>query len=377
MTEVLFWTFCFCVVYAYAGYPLVLGVLASRHWGSFRSVLRSQAELPSVSMVVPVYNELGNIAAKIANTKSLHYPGALEILFISDGSTDGTDAFIAQHADHRITLLALPQRAGKGAALDFGVAHAKHDIVVFSDAAIMLAATALPAIVAPFQNPSIGCVSGEDRIESGVGEGLYGRYELYIRQQESKVYSIVGASGSFYAQRRELCGSFEPGLAPDFLSVLRTLEHGFRAISSSEATGTMSAVSEVGAEYNRKVRTLLRGITTLLRFRHLLNPFKRPVLAFQLISHKLFRWLVPVFLIGMLITSGLLGLGSAFYAMAFGAQVLFYVLAAAAALGAPVVTGSLPGRLALYFTMANAAVLVAWFKYAAGIRQELWSPSRR
>ena len=371
-----FWLSAAGVAYAYFGYPLLAWAVARRRPAD-RAPHSASTDLPAVTMIVPVHNEVARIDAKIANTRSLDYPAeALRIVFVSDGSTDGTVEAVNATKDERIHLIALEKRSGKAGALNAGLAFAKTPIVVFSDVSIALQPDAITAIVRPFAAPDIGCVSGEDRIEGSAGEGLYGRYEMFLRRQESRLGSIVGASGSFYAQRRELCGEFPPNVAPDFLSVLRTVGQGYRAVSDAHAVGYMTAVDDPRDEFARKVRTILRGITTLGQHLHLLNPFRYGWFAVALLSHKVMRWLVPGFLVVMLLTSALLA-GAAPYALLLVAQLAFYVLAYAAYRGSVPALLSTAGRVASYFTAANVATLVAWGKYFRGTRQELWSPSRR
>jgi cellulose synthase/poly-beta-1,6-N-acetylglucosamine synthase-like glycosyltransferase len=354
-----FWLSAASVAYAYVGYPLLAWAVARRRPAAAAPHTAPTA-LPAVTMIVPVHNEAARIADKIANTRNLDYPAdALRVVFVSDGSTDGTVEAISAAKDARFHLIALEQRS-----------------VVFSDVSIALQPDAITAIVRPFAAPDIGCVSGEDRIEGSAGEGLYGRYEMFLRRQESRLGSIVGASGSFYAQRRELCGEFPPSVAPDFLSVLRTVGQGFRAVSEAEAVGYMSAVDDPRDEFARKVRTILRGITTLGQHLHLVNPFRYGWFAVALLSHKVMRWLVPGFLVVMLLTSALLAVAP-LYAFLLVAQLAFYVLAYAAYRGPVPALLSTAGRVASYFTAANVATLVAWGKYFRGTRQELWSPSRR
>ena len=378
MVELAFWLFAGLTVYAYAGYPLVLGVLVKLAGRPVPLRELADDELPGVTLIVPVHNERATIERKLANTEDLDYPdGRIEMLYVSDGSTDGTNELLQARADARTTILLLEGRNGKGAALNAALAQARHDIIVFNDASIMLQPDAIRKIVRAFATPEVGCVSGEDRIADLGGEGLYGRYELGLRRLEAQLHSIVGASGSFYAQRRSLCEPFVANLAPDFLSVLRTVERGSRALADAEAVGTMSALRSTRDEFERKVRTLLRGITTLVVFAHLLNPFRYGWFAFELLSHKLARWLVPFFLIAMLATSGLLGIDSLFYRILFAGQVAFYGLAALAFVPAPGLAALLPVKISVYFTTVNLATLSAWLKYLTGTRQELWSPSRR
>jgi cellulose synthase/poly-beta-1,6-N-acetylglucosamine synthase-like glycosyltransferase len=378
MGELAFWLCTGLTVYAYAGYPFVLAFLVRVAGRPVPLADLPDAELPGVTLIVPVHNERSTIERKVENTEAVDYPaGRFEVLYVSDGSTDGTNELLQTRVDARSTLMALETRGGKGAALNAALARARHDIIVFNDASIMLQPDAIRKIVRGFATASVGCVSGEDRIADLGGEGLYGRYELGLRRLESRLHSIVGASGSFYAQRRSLCEPFIPNLAPDFLSVLRTVEQGFRAIADPEAIGTMSSLRSTRDEFERKVRTLLRGITTLVVFVHLLNPFRYGWFAFELLSHKLARWLVPFFLIGMLAASGVLAVDSVFYRLLSVGQVAFYALAALALVRAPRLAALLPVRISVYFTTVNLATLSAWLKYLAGARQELWSPSRR
>ena len=205
--ELAFWTSLFCVAYAYLGYPLVLSIVAFLRPTSGGGSDRKPTGQPNlaVSVVIPAHNEAAVIRSKLENTLALDYSGPLEVVVVSDGSTDETASIIRSFADdQRLKFIDLPERKGKANALNTAVESATGDIIVFSDASIILEAAAVSEIVRPFDDPRIGCVSGEDRIKGGGGEGLYGRYELFLRRQESALGSIVGASGSFYAQRRDL-----------------------------------------------------------------------------------------------------------------------------------------------------------------------------
>ena len=374
--ETVFWLSVFGVVYPYLGYPILLWVLW-RVFGKPRQPSLEEAFYPSVSMIIPACNEEKRIERKIDNTKALRYPAdRLEVLFVSDGSTDRTVELIRQHLFGPCELIELPVRGGKAAALNAGLQRAKHDIVVFSDASIELEPDALHHIVQGFRDPTIGCISGEDKITESGGEAWYGRYELFIRRWESNVNSIVGASGSFYAQRRALCAPFTEGLAPDFLSVLRTVDQGFRAVSEPAAVGMMTSVKDSKQEFDRKVRTLIRGMTALFAYGRVMNPVRFGVFAIEMLSHKILRWSVPFFLITALVSSLLL-IDSPWFLFVSFVQIVFYLIALLAWWGWSLIRRSLPGKIALYFSMVNAAILVAWMKYATGVRQELWTPSQR
>lgn len=378
MMEIIFWLAFLGVVYAYFGYAILLALIAKIR---ARKIQYSaiDAEPPyRVTVLIPAYNEAAVIKDKLINTLDLDYPAdKLEIVVVSDGSSDGTDDIVKEFTkDQPVSFYRVEDRKGKANALNTGLNHAKGDIIVFSDSSIMLEKNALIEITRAFADPDVGCVSGEDIIPGGGGEGLYGRYELYLRNLESRVGSIVGASGSFYAQRNHLCLPFVEGLAPDFLSVLNTVEKDYRAISETSARGTMSAVDDTGAEFRRKVRTLLRGMSTLWDKRNLLNPARFGMFAFVLFSHKLMRWLVPFLLLAMLV-SNLFLLDSGFYVFVFLCQLGFYVLAYFAWKNIANLNKQIIGKIALYFTVVNVAILQAWVLFIKGARQEIWEPSKR
>ncbi len=374
--EYLFWFALTGVGYAYFGYPLLLLAVNALRRNS-RAAAVTDERLPSISIIIPVHNEERVLERKIDNLLALDYPAALlEVIFVSDGSTDRTETIINSRAAAQLSLISLPERGGKARALNAGLAAASHEIIVFTDAAIMLDATALRTIVRRFRDPAIGCVSGQDIVAGTSGEGLYGRYELFLRAQESRFFSIVGASGSFYAQRKELCEPFAEGAAPDFQSVLQTLDKGYRAVSEPAARGTMTAVQGTAEEFNRKVRTLIRGMTALFRHARLLKPWRAPAVAFTLVSHKIMRWLVPIFLLTVL-ASNLFLLTQPAYRVIFLLQMGFYAMAWGASVRLFYLDRITVGRIALYFTTVNLAILVAWYRYLRGTRLEIWKPSQR
>jgi cellulose synthase/poly-beta-1,6-N-acetylglucosamine synthase-like glycosyltransferase len=375
----LFWISILGVAYAYLGYPLLLRALAAVMGGDRKPEPRSSDDrtLPSVTMIVPVHNEEAVIAAKLDNLAALDYPrDRLEVFVVSDGSTDRTADIVRSRKRNGLRLLEATERGGKARALNCGLAEAKGEVVCFTDASILLEPGALRALMRRFDDPAVGCASGEDVIRAGGGERLYGMYELGIRRLESAVSSIVGASGSFYAQRRALCREFPEGLAPDFLSVLDTVGSGFRGVTEPRAVGVMTSVDSSGAEFQRKVRTLLRGMATLRARLGMLNPVRHGAFALLLFSHKLMRWWVPFFLLLLLAANAFL-LDGPLYAAFFVAQVAFYGLAMVAWAGVGAARNSVLGKVALYFAIVNLATLVAWWKFVRGARQEIWNPTRR
>ncbi len=328
-------------------------------------------------MILPVHNEAVRVVAKVHNLLELDYPhDRLQILVIGDGCTDDSLEQASRAGGDKVVAIPLPRRAGKAAALNAGLARASGEIVVFTDAGIILERPSLRRLVEHFSDPSIGCVSGEDYIEGAQTEGLYGKLELLLRREEALLHSIAGASGCFYAQRRELIEPFKAGMAPDFLSVLNTVRKGKRALAEPAARGVMAATSSQGAEFTRKVRTFLRGITALLGNAGLINPLRYPAFSFILISHKLMRWLAPLPMLGCLILAFLLRAQPP-YAVLLAIQLALYGLAVCGLLRPALAERFGLVRLSTFFVLVNAAALKALALWVSGARLEVWQPTQR
>ena len=300
----------------------------------------------------------------------------MQVLVIGDACTDDTLARAQAAGGQGVETFNVTPRGGKASALNAALERARGDILVFTDAAIMLERESLARLVAHFADPAVGAVSGEDYVEGGGSEGLYGRIELLLRREEALAHSIAGASGCFYAQRRALCPPFIPGMAPDFLSVLNVVRAGSRALAEPQARGAMTATKSQSAEYTRKARTFLRGITALFGNAGLMNPFKHPTFAFILISHKLMRWLGPLFMLAALAASFALR-ADPLYAFAFYAQVAAYGAATLGLLAPAIAERVGLVRLAAFFLLVNLAALQALLRWLSGERLEVWEPTRR
>jgi cellulose synthase/poly-beta-1,6-N-acetylglucosamine synthase-like glycosyltransferase len=373
--ETLFWLSLLAVAYPYAIYPAVL-VLLNR-LARRRLPPPGTQYCPTVSVILPVHNEGGRIAGKIGNLLALDYPpDRMQVLVIGDGCTDDSLQIALRAGGDRVQVHELGQRSGKAAALNAGLERATGEIVVFTDAGILLEPEALMRLVGHFATPRVGCVSGEDYIEGGGSEGLYGRLELLLRREEALLHSIAGASGCFYGQRRSLCRPFVAGMAPDFLSVLVTVTAGYRALSEPRARGSMQATPSIRAEFQRKTRTFLRGLTALFANAELLNPLKYPTFAFILWSHKLLRWLGPVSLLLCFASAWVLR-EQPLYAMILFGQLAFYAMAAGSLAWPDAMDRFPPARLSAFFLLVNAAAGQALVLWLAGVRQELWEPTRR
>jgi glycosyltransferase involved in cell wall biosynthesis len=367
----------FLVFHAYFGYPISLFLIGLVRQ---RSVVR-QDYFPSVSLIITVFNEEKRIREKLENTLSIPYPeGKLEILVVSDGSTDNTERIVLEYHDRGITMLPVAVRKGKEHAQREAVAQAKGDLLVFTDVATMLEPEGLQRIVSNFADPTVGCVSGEDRLigasGSTGGEGLYVRYEMWLRRLETEAHSLVGSSGSFFAARREVCRDFSGEMQSDFRTVLNSVKMGLRAVNDSCALGYYKDVSDSKREFDRKVRTVLRGLTVFLRNLEFLKISKYGFFSYQYFCHKLLRWLVPIFLISAFVSNGFLIYDGRFFLVTFLLQVIFYGYGVSRIVGTSKSLGTL-GKIPVYFVTVNASILVAWWKYIRGERILMWKPSER
>jgi hypothetical protein len=376
--EILFWLSIGLMGYAYVGYPLVLRVLAL-----IRSRPIRKGEDPFfVSFVITAYNEDKRIAEKLDNTLKLAYPKEkLEILVASDCSSDGTDAIVRSYGPRGVRLVRAPQRKGKEAAQKLAVYEAVGEILVFSDVATILPEEAVRNIVRNFHDASVGCVSSVDRFidQNGLpsGEGAYVKYEMFLRSLESQVNSLVGLSGSFFAARSSVCKqAWSEDLQSDFNTVLNSMRMGLRGVADPDSIGYYKNIADEQKEFDRKVRTVLRGISVFMKSLSLVNPFAHATFAWQLVSHKLCRWLVPFEMVTAFVANAILASTSAFYQGMFYVHMLFYGVALCGLLIHPLQQWSVV-RLPAFFLLVNASILKAWMRYWSGERLVVWEPSKR
>ncbi len=375
--EWIFWGSLAFIFYAYAGYLLILvGISVFRS----RPVLIGNVQ-PMVSFIITAYNEELRIKDKIENSFQQQYPKErLEIVVASDCSSDKTDEIVRSYASSGVRLIRAVERKGKEAAQKLAVSQTNGDVLVFSDVATTLPSDGIANIVKAFHDPTVGCVSSVDRFVDAQGnlsgEGAYVKYEMLLRQLETKVNTLVGLSGSFFAARRTVCSPWADDLQSDFNTLLNSMRVGLRGISDPHSVGYYKNLSDEKKEYQRKVRTVLRGIAVLMRSLPMLNPFQYGMFAWQLFSHKLCRWLVPFAMIGAGISNALLATQSSLYATLLVGQLLFYVTAAAYALFHWMPKSSVL-RLPSFFVVVNLSILDAWMRYFRGDRVFRWEPSKR
>lgn len=370
--------------YAYIGYPLLLRAVTAVR-GSYRPPPATSDGWPGVSITVPMYNEEDEAAALVESLLALDYPpDRRQIVIVSDASTDRTDEIVAGYADRGVELVRQSVRGGKTAAENAASRLLRSEIVVNTDASVRVRPDALKRLVAPFADPSVGLTTGRDvsvaRVDGdgNVGESGYVGYEMWIRDLETGLGGIVGASGSLYAIRQHLHRIPVPeSLSRDFSAALKCEEHGLRAISVPEAVCIVPRTPSLHREYRRKVRTMTRGMQTLLHRRALLNPFRHGLFAWKLFSHKVCRWAAP--------WAALLGfVGLVLLAPAHGwARLLVLAGSIVASLGA---VGwylgdgrPLPGwiQVPAFVLVGNVAAMHAAIRAVAGIGDPTWEPTRR
>jgi len=365
------------VAYSYGGYPLLLWLLSRVR----RREVRTLDIEPPVSLIIAAHNEERRIREKVENALIQDYPRErLEIIVASDCSTDRTEEIVLEYRDRGVKLVRTPERKGKEAAQGCALEVSTGEILAFSDAATTLPAVAIRKIVRNFGDRSVGCVSSVDRIISeegvAVGEGAYVRYEMLLRSLESRTGTLVGLSGSFFAARREVCYPWRSDLQSDFNTVINAVRQGMRAVSDTESIGYYRSIADPAHEYDRKVRTVLRGITVLMGNLSLLNPLRYGSFAWRLASHKLFRWLVPYALLLALAANVTLAMTSWTYMALLSLQSAFYLCAACGASGLAAFRGrvfSIPA----FAVQVNVSILHAWYSFARGRRIVEWSPSTR
>lgn len=363
-------------VYPLAGYPLVLYVFAALRP---RPVAR-QAHVPEVTVLIPAYNEEECLAATIQNKLEQDYPrGKLQVIVVSDASTDGTDDIVRRYASQGVQLLHRASRQGKAAALNEAVRHARGEILVFSDANSTFAADAIRRLVENFADPRVGYVTGSLEYThaghtSGRGSSAYMRYENWLRRLESRVDSVIGVNGGVDAMRRGLYRDVPADQITDFVLPLQVIAAGFRVVFDERAHSRERANQEIGSEFRMRVRVALRALRGMIYARGALNVVRTPIPAFCIVSHKILRYLGFLFLGSALILNALLVTRSAGFGLLLLAQLLLYLCALLGLVrGLPRPLRMLT-TLPTYFVVSNAAFAVAAVRFARGDALAVWKP---
>lgn len=368
--------------YAYALYPAILWVLGR---GANREKPAAPGAWPLVTVVIPAYNEEAQIRGAVEAALAQDYPAEfLQILILSDASTDRTDSIVLEYAVRGVELMRMPQRGGKTAAENASCALIRGDIVVNTDASIRLHRSMVRELVLHMGDAGVGVASSRDVSISAMdatanqAEAGYVNYEMSVRAMESRTGGIVGASGSGYAIRKELhMIPIRADLSRDFSAALTARLHGYRAVSVDSAICYVPRTAALAREYTRKVRTISRGMETLYHNRQLLDLERYGAFAWKLISHKVLRWLVPHAAVLGFVGLVLLSWHSRFAALlVIGAVALCVVAFVVSRLpdGKPV-----PRLVSLvaFALSANMAVIHASWRFTMGHEDHIWEPTRR
>lgn len=392
MIGILFWLCVVGIFYVYAGYPLILTLLASfrPRPGAYKPYL------PTVTLLITAYNEQEVIAAKLENSLALDYlPERLQILVAADGCDDRTVEIIRSFAPRRVELSYDPDRRGKMAAINRAMPLVRHEILVFSDANNFYEASTLRELVKPFSDPMVGAVAGSKRIvkeDSALGEAdsLYWRYESFIKKQETRLGSCTGVSGEVFAIRRDLFESPPDSVInDDFFLALSIIRRGFRLIYAPRACSRETVSLDERDEIVRRTR-IIAGRYQILGMSLGRLPYRQPSVVWQIISHKFLRPLVPFAMIGAFIASfisiiwvhpsgsyPLLYLSLPYHWPIFILQLLFYLLAW---LGRRVSPKSSLGKLLYlptFLVNSNYAALLGLLDYLTGKSTVIWKKAPR
>lgn len=380
----LFYISLFTLFYAYLGYGILVYVLVkvNRLFVKKKSLML-KADLPTLSLIIAAYNEEEILIEKVNNCFQLHYPESkLEIIFITDGSTDNSESLL--NIFPKIKLLSLPDRRGKTAALNRAVGFAKNDILIFSDANTMLNADALLEIAKKYADPRVGGVAGEKKVmkagflQADEGEGLYWRYESALKGLDAALYTVVGAAGELFSIRRKLYEQLdEKIILDDFVLSMRITMKGFRVEYASRAYAMELPSQSLHEEMKRKIRISAGAFQAIGLLYPLFNLFRYPVVAFQYLSHRVLRWAVcPVCLI-LLLVSNLFLLTFPLFKIVFGLQLLFYTSALA---GWMLVKNKQKAGILYvpyYFGIMNYALVAGFFRFLRKNQSAVWEKSKR
>jgi poly-beta-1,6-N-acetyl-D-glucosamine synthase len=382
--EIIFWLLLGITFYAYLGYGILIWFMVKIKAVFTKKKQFDQDFLPEVTILVAAYNEQDCIEDKIKNSLAIDYPkDKLKIVFVTDGSTDKTAEIISQYAD--IQLFNKDGRSGKMAAINRVMPLIDTPITIFSDANAMLNTESVREIVKHFSDEKVGVVAGEKRImkTSGktaeVGEGIYWKYESFLKKLDSELYSAVGAAGELYAIRTELFEELESDtLLDDFVLSLKICQKGYVTTYEPNAYATETASLNSTEELKRKIRICAGGFQSTFRLTGLLNPFKNGTLTFQYISHRLLRWtVVPFALVLILGINAVLVSKNQFYLLSFIAQIVFYSMAILGfyyeKMGKKVKVLYIP----YYFSMMNYSALAGFKRFLNNQQNVVWEKAVR
>jgi len=371
----------FILIYIYLGYPIV-GYLLSH---IYKKDIATASYEPTVTILIAAFNEERHIKVTIENKLELDYPkDKLQVIVVSDGSTDRTDEIVRSFAERGVMLIRQEPRKGKTSALNLAVQRAHGDIIVFSDANSLYNKDSLKYLMENFADPSVGYVTGKmvyvnpDGTTVGNGCSAYMKYENLLRSYEARIGSVVGVDGGIDAVQKKLYREMNPDQLPDFVLPLKVVEQGYRVVFEPRALLEEEALKSPEDENRMRVRVSLRALWALLDMRSLLNPFRYGIFSFQLFSHKVLRYLGIVFIVLLYLSNFIIIIWhrSWFYKVAFIIQNIAIALALVSHFLEK--TGKSSGILYIlnYFYLINISAGQALFKFILGKKQVTWTPRK-
>ncbi len=377
----------FTAFYAYLGYGIVIFILDKLKKALFpKSRYTYDASYtPNVTLLIAAYNEADFIEQKLQNCFQLNYPkDKLNIFFVTDGSDDATPSIISKYPE--VTLFHEAGRAGKISAVNRVMPFVKTPVVIFCDANTLLNPDALLKMARHFSNPKVGCVAGEKKVltkekdSAAAGEGIYWKYESFLKKLDSSFNTVVGAAGELFAMRTELFHATEKNaIIEDFVISLRIAGNGYKVVYEPEAYAMESSSANVQEELKRKIRICAGGIQSIVWLAYLLNPFKYGWLTFQYFSHRVLRWsLVPLFMLFLIPLNIVLAkVYGGIYGVILVGQLMFY---SAALIGWFLEHRSIKVKalfVPYYFFIMNYAVFLGFKRYIKGQQSVLWERAKR
>ncbi len=374
--SIVFWSCLALVLYAYAGYPVLIWLLAKWFGRNQQRHPGNSGNLPAVSMLIAAHNEESFISQRVANAIELDYPtNLIEVVVASDGSTDRTNDLVRQFGN-AVRLLDFPQRQGKASMLNAAIPQLRGEIVLLSDANTFFDPRAARCLASWFVDPSVGAVCGclvvKDPKTGTNADSMYWKYETFLKKCEGRIGGLLGANGAVYAIRKSMFCEVPPNtLVDDFvIPLLAKLRHDFRIIYDVNAIAYEESPPTVRAEFRRRARIGAGGYQSLMLLWRLLNP-KHGWTAFTFFSHKVLRWLCPFFLIAVLVANAALA-SHRLYAVILALQATFYLTALMAAFLPTRFAVLKPLRLATMFVGMNIALLRGFVWFLRGPENGTW-----
>jgi cellulose synthase/poly-beta-1,6-N-acetylglucosamine synthase-like glycosyltransferase len=369
------------IIYPYAVYPAALKILGS----VFRRDIPRRDGTPVITVIISAFNEEKVIGEKIENTLKLDYPVEhLEIIVVSDNSTDKTNEIVKRYEKQGVLLLAQPVRKGKTAGLNEAVKNARGDILFFTDADSLYKTDALKIAAGVFSgNPKVGLLTGStDYLAERDGKmvattGMYTRLERFIKRQESLLGSCVGADGAIFAMRRALYSSLQHDDINDLVLPLNVVRQGWRVVFHENLVCTEAPAADESGEFNRQVRITNRTLRALFRNADLMNILQYPLFSLELISHKLIRLTVPLFMLFLLPLNILLLTKGGIYSFMLLAQMVVYGFCLVRFRKERAGKRSTLLTFLYHFVIINLSMLIGWMKYLSGQKNVTWDPQKQ